>query len=197
MKELDQSLLSAISDESWQEFLSINAVLRREINEDLKIQAYPAMYYENNVIYPIPYRLFYNASCQLKYPKSMDANLFCVIEKVLLTRHHNGFIRAEVVAHLLKKNILENYAFVVPYLIRLLGEYVREIWQMIYQSKELFKVTSVEQFVLSNPKFMQKTLDRTITYTNEYYRHDYKHYKDAEGYQMIQYLLANFTQSTH
>lgn len=197
MKELDKSLFSIISDESWQEFLSVNQRLRQEIQEDLKEKSYPAMYYENNVIYLIHYRLFYDASCQLKRPKSMDTKLFCVIEKVLLTRHHNGFIRADAVTYLLKKNIIENYDFVVPYLIRLLGEYVREIWQMTYQSKGLFQVASVEQFVLSNPKFLQKTLDRTITYTNEYYRHDYKNYKDAEGYQMIQYLLANFTQSTH
>lgn len=190
MKELDKSLFNAISDESWLNFLSINPILHREINEDLKAQAYPAMYYENNVIYPIPYRLFYDASCQLKRPKSIDAELLCVIEKVLLTRHHNGFSRADAVQYLLQKNILENYSFVAPYLIRLLGEYVKEIWQMIYQSKELFQLDSVKQFVLFNPKFIQKTLARTITYTNEYYRYDYKNYKDAEGYQMIQYLKA-------
>lgn len=190
MSELCSPLLNGISTESWQELLSINPILHREINEDLKAQAYPAMYYENNVIYPIPYRLFYDASCQLKRPKSIDAELLCVIEKVLLTRHHNGFSRADAVQYLLQKNILENYSFVAPYLIRLLGEYVREIWQMIYQSKELFQVDSVKQFILSNSQFMQKTLDRTITYTNEYYRHDCKNYKDAEGYQMIQYLKA-------
>lgn len=97
----------------------------------------------------------------------------------------------------MQKNILENYSFVAPYLIRLLGEYVREIWQMIYQSKELFQIASVEQFVLSNPEFIAKTLARTITYTNEYYRNDYRNYKYAEGYQMIQYLMEIFTQSTY
>jgi hypothetical protein len=188
MKELDKSLFSIISDESWLNFLSINPILHREINEDLKVQAYPAMYYENNMIYPIPYRLFYDVSCKLKYPKSMDTELCCVIEKVLLTRHHNGFIRADAVMYLLQKNILESHSFVAPYLIRLLGEYVKEIWQVIYESKELFQVNSVQEFVLSNPKFLQITSDRTITYTNEYYRNDYKHYKDAEGYKMIQYL---------
>ena len=190
MKELCMPLFNGISDESWQEFLLANSILHREINEDLKARAHPAMYYADNVIYPIPYRLFYDASCQLKRPKSMDAELFCVIEKVLLTRHHNGFIRAEAVTFLLKKDILASYSFVAPYLIRLLGEYVREIWQMIYQAKGLFQLDSVKQFVLSNSKFLQITLDRTITYTNEYYRNDYKHYKDAEGYKMIQYLKA-------
>lgn len=190
MKELDKSSFSIISDESWQEFLLANPILHREINEDLKAQAYPAVYYENNVIYPIPYRLFYDVSCKLKYPKSMGIELFCVIEKVLLTRHHNGFIRADAVMYLLQKNILASHSFVAPYLIRLLGEYVREIWQMIYQAKGLFQVDLVQKFVLSNPKFLQITLDRIITYTNEYYRNDYKHYKDAEGYKMIQYLKA-------
>lgn len=190
MKELCVSLFNGISDESWHEFLLANPILHREINEDLKAQAYPTVYYENNVIYPIPYRLFYDANCQLKRTKSMDAELFCVIEKVLLTRHHNGFIRAEAVTFLLKKDILESYSFVTPYLIRLLGEYVREIWQMIYQAKGLFQVDLVQKFVFSNPKFLQITLDRAITYTNEYYCNDYKHYKDAEGYKMIQYLQA-------
>lgn len=190
MKELCVSLFNGISDESCHEFLSVNPILHREINEDLKARAYPAVYYENNVIYPIPYRLFYDASCQLKRPKSMDEELFYIIEKVLLTRHHNGFIRADAVMCLLQKNILDSHSFVAPYLIRLLGEYVREIWLMIYQAKGLFQVDLVQKFVLFNPKFLQITLDRTITYTNEYYRNDYKHYKDAEGYKMIQYLQA-------
>jgi hypothetical protein len=82
------------------------------------------------------------------------------------TRHCDGFIREQ---HL-KKIILLNHEWVVPYVIQLIGEYVIEILNVIYQNMNSLNLVLYKDFLEQNPKFYKLIQDRVQSYWNEYYR---------------------------
>lgn len=71
----------------------------------------------------------------------------------------------------------------VSYIVCSLGEYVKEIWEVIYNNRAVFFSDTIQDFVCENPRFIQTNKDRGITYTLLYYKHFYPGYKQAPSYQ--------------
>ena len=82
------------------------------------------------------------------------------------TRHCDGFKREQ---HL-KRIIQINQAWVVPYVMQLVGEYVIEILNVIYENMSLLNLEMYKEFIQKNPEFYELTQARVTSYWNEYYR---------------------------
>lgn len=124
----------------------------------------------------IPYRI-YNEAFTMVQLESLTHHqqliLFCIY-----TRHHNGFIRHEMVKHIMKIHpVLKENDFVIPYIF-LLGEYVAEICEDLYPYIKANK-SVIHQFIQENKEFSYLTYQRSVSYWNEFYRLSrYKHLRD-------------------
>ena len=99
------------------------------------------------------------------------------------TRHHNGYVREKY----LKKIILINEPWVAPYIVRLFGEYVIEILNIIYENFNTIDMAIYRAFIEENPIFYAKIKRRVISYWNCYYRNQYR---DKNNYVGIKILEA-------
>jgi hypothetical protein len=88
----------------------------------------------------------------------------------LATRHHDGFVRQRAVTRLLGAT----ETWVVPYVVRLVGEYVLEIVETIAAGLDLRPGTPTRrrygEFAAANPAALQLTRQRAISYWNAYHR---------------------------
>jgi hypothetical protein len=88
----------------------------------------------------------------------------------LATRHHDGFVRQRAVASLLDLP----FPWVVPYVVRLVGEYVVEIVETIAAGLDLRPGTLARhrcgRFVAANRTAVELTRQRAVSYWNEYHR---------------------------
>lgn len=105
-----------------------------------------------------------------RLPSNQQTMLDC-----LYTRHADGHVRQAHVAHL-----LDQYeAWVIPYVVALVGEYVVDIIDDIRAGLGQLEQTGSEQqraygrFVVENPSFMSLTRQRAVSYWSEYYRHSH------------------------
>ncbi|MDQ3579740.1 MAG: hypothetical protein M3443_19525 [Actinomycetota bacterium] len=91
----------------------------------------------------------------------------------IYTRHHDGRVRELSVLPLIDKP----KSWMAPFIVMLLGEYVVEIALTIAAGLErLGSAATREVFApltAENPRFMQLTEQRAISYWNCYYRGDY------------------------
>lgn len=91
------------------------------------------------------------------------------------SRHHNGYVRERSIARLLAADETQSWA--VPYVVRLLGEYVVEIVQTIDAALVLTpdgaQATVYGQFAAANLDFMRLTEARATSYWACYYRDQY------------------------
>lgn len=104
----------------------------------------------------------------------------------LLTRHYDGYQRQRSATHVLGSAC----AWVVPYVIQLIGEYVIEIHETIHSS--LIDMTTADHrsslyaaFIVENPEFINLTRQRAISYWNRYYR---SRYPDRSKYPALELL---------
>lgn len=103
-----------------------------------------------------------------------------LVAACLYTRHHNGFVRqkaAEIITN-------AQEAWVPPFVVQLVAEYVVEIIQLIgdratNSSKELYN-----EFAAQNPDFCQLATQRIISYWNCYYWSRYPNLSAYPGYQV-------------
>ena len=111
------------------------------------------------------------------------------------TRHHDGFVRERC----LKEIINSNNSFVIPYVIQLLGEYVIEIIDVIYQNRNKINQNNFVSYIKENPKHYEITKQRVYSYWNCNYRKFYPKYGrgvkyrgkchlDYPGIKMIKYI---------
>lgn len=98
------------------------------------------------------------------------------------TRNHNGFVRERY----LRTIILSNKSWVMPYVIRLIGEYVIEILQVIYENIESMDMGLYREFVQENPEFYEKTKKQVVSYWSCYYRNRYKQRNSYVGFKIIE-----------
>lgn len=111
-----------------------------------------------------------------KYTETQRHILYCYY-----TRHHDGFVREKY----LKKVIKLNKDWVIPYVIKLLGEYVIEILNVIYQDLENIDVSLYKEFIENNMDFYVLTTQRVVSYWDCYYRWLYKYRKDYVGFKIL------------
>ncbi|WP_454717881.1 hypothetical protein [Caulobacter segnis] len=89
-----------------------------------------------------------------------------VLIDALLTRHHNGFVRAEALARLMTAAPDWAPAYVVP----LVGEYVVEIIEQIEVALTEQDAPTYGAFGRANPGFMTLTRQRVTSYWDCYWR---------------------------
>jgi hypothetical protein len=102
------------------------------------------------------------------------------------TRHCNGYIRERY----LKEIVQLDYEWVVLYVIQLLGEYVIEILQVIYENLNQRNLSNYKKFIKNNSEFYELTRQRMISYWDCYYRRFYKYKKDYVGFKVFKILDA-------
>lgn len=96
----------------------------------------------------------------------------------LYTRHHNGFVRER---HL--RILIDSHeAFVPPFVLQLLGEYVIEIQQFLAENISTLKEEPYRSFLSENPVFMEKTRQRILSYWDCYHRGSAHRYELHVGY---------------
>lgn len=98
-----------------------------------------------------------------------------------MTRHHDGHLRERVVV----RAITEQADWVVPFVAKLVGEYVIEIVKAI--DANLPTLTDPEspisvkyrEFAAANTGSLAVTRSRAISYWNCYYRYSYLYFRDS------------------
>jgi hypothetical protein len=112
----------------------------------------------------IPYRIY------LKEPAPEKIEALTEQQKVifhcLYLRHHNGFIRQKHLEQLVGRT----EAFICPFTIQLLGEYVLEILVILENIIATPVVGNYAKFLSSNNFYWTQTQSRVVSYWNEYYR---------------------------
>ncbi len=84
----------------------------------------------------------------------------------LLTRHHNGFVRQRA----LEQVLLLDEPWAVPFIVRLVGEYVVEIVEQIDEAFSQHLPDNLAAFVRANPDFIHLTRARVTSYWDCYFR---------------------------
>jgi hypothetical protein len=117
----------------------------------------------SNEVVSIPYRLYHDAA-SIKTDKlsSTQKNLVDCI----LTRHHDGYVRQKYLAQIAGSN----HAWVPPFVVQLVGEYVVEILRDIETNLGNLDKSLYAQFLRANPDFLALTEQRVISYWDCYYR---------------------------
>jgi hypothetical protein len=110
----------------------------------------------------IPYRIYHDPS--LIQPRELTETQAQLLS-CLLTRHHDGFVREQ---HLRK--ILDGKdAWIPPFVIQLVGEYVVEAINEIRDGLSRLDPGLYGSFLRENPAFYQLTKQRVSSYWNCYY----------------------------
>lgn len=95
-----------------------------------------------------------------------------LIAGCIYSRHCDGHLRERSCARI----VASAEPWVVPYVVRLLGEYVVEISALILDrltAQSSFTSPGYRQFVRANTDFMARTEQRAVSYWNCYYRQDH------------------------
>ena len=98
----------------------------------------------------------------------------------LYLTHNDGYLRQQKL-ELLKDNFED---FVIPYKMKILGEYVIEIIADLEKNITEKSIGNYLKFICGNPKYWNLTKSRIISYWGEYYKRDYK-LKNYIGYKLI------------
>ena len=118
----------------------------------------------------IPYRIYHDPALINPAPlTSLQVELL----DCLLTRHHSGFVRER---HL-KNIVASNQEWVPPFLVQLVGEYVIEILDKIWENAGSLDPRLYGQFLRNDPLFFTLTKQRVVSYWDCYHRRQPKeHY---------------------
>lgn len=132
----------------------------------------------------IPERIYYNEPYLSSYSLLTDRQQ--AILNCLFTRHENGFIRENHVRKMMDQT--SPYNWIVPYLIRLTGEYVIEILEVIKNNFNNLEKTEIKSFIAENNKFYNTIESRVVSYWDCYYRSKYPEKRDYVGFEIIHYF---------
>jgi hypothetical protein len=123
----------------------------------------------------IPYRVYFNEPTE-----ATETGLTSIQQTILnciYLRHHNGYVRQRRMERLADKT----EAFIVPFSLQLLGEYVMEILEVLDKHINGQTIDQYIAFIKENPKYWQQTQSRMVSYWNEYYRRKYPNLNDYIG----------------
>ena len=101
----------------------------------------------------------------------------------LLTRHHNGFVRARALSRILSR---APATWTFPFIVELMGEYVVEILQQIEDGFEQLDPEALARFVAENTTFLDLVCQRVESYWDCYYRAIPR--QDYVGFRLIRRL---------
>ena len=100
------------------------------------------------------------------------------------TRHHNGFVREKHVRWLFDMP----QAWVPPFVLQLLGEYVLEIIALVAENVAVLPPEPYQKFIRENPVYIDLLKQRIVSYWNCYYRVQYPHFRAYAGFQAAERL---------
>lgn len=109
-----------------------------------------------------------------------DALIAC-----LLTRHHDGFVRQRA----LERVLCLRAPWALPFIVRLVGEYVIEIVGQIDDAFADLPVDHLAAFVEANPQFIRLTHARVVSYWNWFYRHIPR--REYVGFRLMERIEAS------
>ena len=101
----------------------------------------------------------------------------------LLTRHHDGFVRQRYLSQIINSNNV----WIPPFVVQLLGEYVVEILDLLYNNLGNLNDTLYREFLEANPEFLAVTAQRVASYWDCYYRSRWKK-NEYVGFRMLQFF---------
>lgn len=91
------------------------------------------------------------------------------------TRHHDGYVREACLRQLRGSD----RAWVYPFVMALLGDYVIEVAELAASVVQTLDPDSLHALVRDNPAFFATTRCRAISYWNCYHRDRYRNYHDC------------------
>ncbi|MFJ8262911.1 hypothetical protein ACIQ4I_13305 [Rummeliibacillus sp. NPDC094406] len=141
----------------------------------------------------IPERIYFKEISKELYDE------FTPIQKTIVdciyTRHKNGFIREKYLYKLLQRG--HCHYWVTPYLIKLSGEYVIEILNVLKECIPQLNDTFIRTYLVENKRIYHLTEQRIISYWNCYYREEFPMKDEYIGFQLLHYyrgcLLQNLS----
>ena len=135
----------------------------------------------------IPYRCYYKPISNRVF------NQFTVLEKKIYAcislLNYDGFIREMYLHYLLEQPLDE---WMLPFFMKVSGEYVKEILEILYKSRKNEDNTLFKEFSKKNPKQSQRNYSRMTSYWNEYYRFDITHPCMIDGRQGIRTDIRDY-----
>jgi hypothetical protein len=132
----------------------------------------------------IPFRIYFNEP-----GPSVEANLTSqqrTILNCIYLMHHDGFVRQRRLENLLQLH----EEFVIPFKVKLLGEYVIEILEVLDKDINETTLPAYVEFIKANPRFWQQTQSRVISYWNEYYRRKFPKLEEYVGFIIVERIKA-------
>lgn len=152
----------------------------------LKTELYNGKTFEikiNDESIHIPERIYYEE------PKETEEMKLSYLQRQIIecvfTRHHDGYVRQKRLNNIFKRRTVQKW--VIPYIIRLSGEYIVEIIEDIYSNIHLIPVNELKEFINKNQKFVVTTKGRIASYWGEYYMRYIKR-NDYMGFTLENYL---------
>ena len=127
----------------------------------------------------IPARVYYDRTRLLAATRADGVE--GVISLCLGTRHHDGFVRE----HCLRRLLGLHHAWVAPFVVQLVGEYVVEIVQVIEAALPDLDASAYGRFLRENPRYLATTERRVISYWYAYREAGYRERGDEPGSRVI------------
>ena len=123
----------------------------------------------------LPYRIY--VSDRLCHSAKLSAWQM-LIYHCIFSRSHDGYTRQKHVAALLTSPLLE---WMMPYVVKITGEYVKEILICVYEGLQGKDTTALRTFCAKNLTCIRLEHCHMISYWNEYHRHGCYKYKNYIG----------------
>lgn len=132
-----------------------------------------------------PYRVYTSAAelLTLASPRNGDSGLFAAC---VGTRHHDGRVREACLRRLLG----HQRAWINPFVLALLGDYVSEIGELAASAIPLLDADTLGALVRENPAFVAITRERAISYWNCHSRQRYRSYRQYPPVAMLDAVAA-------
>jgi hypothetical protein len=125
----------------------------------------------------VPERLYFEeVTLRSNYSATGLAILDC-----LQTRHHNGFVRERALRQVLARNT----PWSIPFVVRLISEYVIEILDLIDTRWAEIDGPVLGEFLVANPGFHSLVRRRVISYWDCYYRGAYPRWDNYLGFRLL------------
>lgn len=123
-----------------------------------------------------PYRIYFLDE-QEAYDK-LNTKEEKMIYHCIFTRSCDGYVREKHLKAILEGDFAE---WCFPYILKLSGEYVVELLEIIYAAFRNRDNSLFQAFCMNNPYVFRYCHSRMISYWNEYYRGKYPKYRNYVG----------------
>jgi hypothetical protein len=130
-----------------------------------------------------PSRVYYSTDRLLTHIRNARGESR-ILALCLGTCHHDGFVRE----HCVRELIEIDRTWAVPFVVKLLGEYVIQIANVIIAALPRVSRTTYGEFVRENPQFFATTKRRVVSYWDCYYRGSYSRLAEYPPFLAIEHI---------